>query len=439
VSRLSVETIRSPTLKEEVHRVVLPGGLPVYFCPKPEFRKRYACYSTFYGSVDNRFAAPGERQPSEVPDGIAHFLEHTLFETEEGNVSDLFARNGAHNNAYTSFSTTTYLFAAAERFYENLELLIRFVENPVFRPDKVEKEKGIIEQEIQRYRDDPSWVGYMGLLESLFVAHPLRIDIAGTAESIRRIDSETLHRCHRTFYHPRNMILFVIGELDRDQVFDFVAAKSRAGSAGAGGAPGSGWRIDRLYPAEPDAVARERFEKPMEVALPKLLIGYKETGVPLAGRELLMRELVNDFALDILFGRSSDAFTRLYVSELALDDFSAGYHTCAGVGFVAIGGETPNPEGLEAAVGGILDGVSSRGLDAAEFERHKRKFIGGFVRSFNSLEFIANHYTGYRFHGLDLFDVVDALERIRREEVLDRIRALASPGRRAVSLIRPRA
>ena len=165
---------RSPTLQEEVHRVELAGGLQVFFCPKPGFKKKYACYATHYGSVDSVFRGPGESEASTVPDGIAHFLEHTLFETEKGNVSDLFGRNGAYNNAATSFSSTSYLFASSDRFYENLELLVNFVENPVFDPGKVEKEKGIIEQEILRYQDEPGWVGYMGLLESLFKEHPFR-------------------------------------------------------------------------------------------------------------------------------------------------------------------------------------------------------------------------------------------------------------------------
>ncbi len=271
-----IETIRSETLREEVVRTTLPGGLAVYFCPKRGFRKRYACYSTFYGSVDSSFVTPSAERLT-VPDGIAHFLEHTLFETEKGNVSDLFARNGAYNNAATSFNTTTYLFASADRFFENLELLIDFVENPVFAPEKVEKERGIIEQEIQRYRDEPGWVGYMGLLESLFQNHPMRIDIAGTPESIASIDSETLHRCYRTFYDPRNMILFVVGDLDASEVFDRVAKVSRAGSPAANG---DGFGIERVFPDEPDTVASGRFEKKMDVAQPKLLLGYKETGVP---------------------------------------------------------------------------------------------------------------------------------------------------------------
>lgn len=430
---------RSPTLQEEVHRVELAGGLQVFFCPKPGFKKKYACYATHYGSVDSVFRGPGESGASTVPDGIAHFLEHTLFETEKGNVSDLFGRNGAYNNAATSFSSTSYLFASSDRFYDNLELLVNFVENPVFDPDKVEKEKGIIEQEILRYQDEPGWVGYMGLLESLFKEHPLRIDIAGTVESIYKIDSETLHRCYRTFYHPRNMILFITGDLDLDEIFGFVDARSRYGSAGAGAEDSGEWDVARVFPDEPGDVASPRFERDMEVALPKLLIGYKERGVPLKGPELLNRELTSEFALDLLLGRSSDAYADLYQAQLIQDDFSAFYYSCAGVAFVGMGGETPDPHGLRRALDTYLGDARDQGFQAEDFERQKRKYIGGFIRSFNSLEFIASNYTYYRFHDLDLFELVDALEAITREEVEERVKELFDPSRQAYSLISPRA
>ena len=440
------ETIRNETLREEVQHTTLAGDLPIFFCPKTGFQKKYACYATHYGSVDSVFRPPGASKtdaPVEVPDGIAHFLEHTLFETANGNVSDLFAKNGAYNNAATSFSTTTYLFASSDRFFDNLKLLIDFVENPVFDPAKVEKEKGIIEQEILRYKDDPGWVGYMGLLESLFEKHPLRIDIAGTAESIRKIDSESLHRCYRTFYSPRNMILFVTGDLDRDEVFEFVATQSRHGqprdgSSGADGEKAEDSEIERIYPDEPAEVVSEDFEERMEVALPKLLLGYKEVGVPVDGRELLIHDFTTEFALDILFGRGSDVFMQLYASQLILDDFSAYFYSCAGVGFVILGGETPDPSALRQALEKIISEVRDRPFAAEDFEREKRKFIGGFIRGFNSLEFIASHYTYYRFHDLDLFDTIDVLESIRQEDVEQRVQTLFDSSRQACARILPR-
>ena len=227
MSETSVERVENSLLRETVFHTRLPSGLGVSFCPKPGFQRKYACYSTKYGSIDNEFVVEDGRR-LHVPDGIAHFLEHTLFETEKGNVSDLFSLNGASNNAFTAFTHTTYLFSSSDRFYENLGLLVDFVETPAFRAEKVEKERGIIEEEIKGYEDSADWVSYMGILGNLFREHPIRIDIAGTAETIAKIDVETLQSCHDRFYRPSNMHLFVAGDLDCEDLFRFLAGRSRA-------------------------------------------------------------------------------------------------------------------------------------------------------------------------------------------------------------------
>jgi predicted Zn-dependent peptidase len=345
----------------------------------------------------------------------------------------------------TSFGTTTYLFSAADRFYENLGLLLEFVEGGSFAPEKVEKERGIIEQEIRMCRDDPGWISYMGLLESLFARHPLRIDIAGSPESIRSIDVAALERCYRTFYSPANMILFVIGDLDRDEVLRFVAESSafargerRPGPKGRGSRKEeAAGEIRRVYPVEVLPVARQEFRKEMEVAQPKLLLGLKEVNAPDSGRPFLERELVTEFALDVLFGRGSDGFQRLYEEQLVLDDFGASYQAAAGVGYAAVGGETPRPEDLRMAIGREIERVAAAGIPPADFDRQKRKFIGMFIRHFNSLEYIAANYTYVRFHGVDLFEAVDALGAVRREAVEARIRELAMAPR-AASVIVPK-
>ncbi len=434
---LTPERNHSPTLDEEVQSVVFPSGLTVLFCPKPGFKKKYACYSTFYGSVDSEFVEPSGTR-LKVPDGIAHFLEHTLFETEEGNVSDLFSKRGAYNNAATSFTTTTYLFASTDRFLDNLGLLVRFVENPVFRPDKVEKEKGIIEQEIKGYDDNPQWVSYMGLLENLFEKHPMRIDIAGTAETIRRIDSDTLHRCYRAFYHPSNMILFVVGDVDSAELFRFVAETSR--NVAAPSAPGSTetLRVERIYPEEPRAICCRETRKEMEVALPKLLLGFKEVTVPSSGDAFVLHDLSSEFALELLFGRSSDTFRELYEAQIALDDFGASYGMGAGIGYGIVGGDTPRPDQLRDEVLSRISRLIEKGISEEDFEREKRKFIGNFIRGFNSLEYIAGHYTYFRFHGFDLFRSVDLLARLEKEALEARIRALLDPANYASYVIIPK-
>lgn len=425
----------STALREEVQSLTLPSGLRVLYCPKPGFKKRYACYSTFYGSVDSEFVLPGEGH-IKVPDGIAHFLEHTLFETDEGNVSDLFAKNGAYNNAATSFTTTTYLFASTDRFYENLKLLLRFVEGPTFRPEKVEKEKGIIEQEIRGYEDSAGWVSYMGLLENLFAKHPMRIDIAGTVESIQGIDSETLHRCYRAFYHPTNMVLFVIGDLDAAELFDFVATTSNPAVALAG--QNGGGLVERIYAEEPTPIFRRETRKVMEVALPKLLLGFKETTAPTSGKDYMVRELASELALEILFGPSSNTFRELYEKQLVLDDFSASYSAGAGIGYAVVGGDTPQPDTLRDTLLERVGQLLGKGMDSEDFEREKRRFIGGFVRSFNSLEYIASHYTYYLFHGFGLFEAIDVLAEMTHAQVEERLQRLLDVENYATFVVEPK-
>jgi len=425
-----VKHVRNETLREEVFHTTLPSGLRVSFCPKPGFQKKYASYSTFYGSVDNMLVA-ADGAATQVPDGIAHFLEHSLFETDRGNASDLFALNGAYNNAATSFTTTTYLFAASELFWENLKLLVEFVEVPSFLAEKVEKERGIIEQEIRGYDDSPDWVSYTGLLEGLFQKHPIGIDIAGTVESIQPIDVPLLTSCYEQFYQPANMHLFVVGDLDRDELFAFVDKTSRPTASGTGS-------VERLYPDEPETVRRRRKVVEMDVAMPKLILGFKEIGVPTTGREFVQREFVSQMALDILFGRSSDAYSELYERQIIRDDFWSYYNCGAEIGYAMIGGDTPDAEALENELLERIDRLRGQPLDDDDFEREKRRFIGGFIRGFNSLEYIANNYTGYLFHEFELFDTIDVLGEITRELVEERVAAMLDPARCASFVVAPR-
>ncbi len=271
----------------------------------------------------------------------------------------------------------------------------------------------------------------MGLLENLFQKHSMRIDIAGTVESIAEIDVETLQSCYDRFYHPSNMHLFVAGDVERDELLEFVSSRSRVKD-------GVGGPIGRLYPEEPTEVANPETRRQMDVAMPKLLVGFKEANVPRSGKEFVLRELVSQMGLSLLFGRSSDAFLELYGKQLILDDFSSGYDAEAGIGFALVGGDTPNPDELLAEIHRHVEKTRESGLDDADFERGKRKFIGSFIRSFNSLEYISTNYTYYHFHDFDLFEAIDLLSEVRREMLEERLRELLRPEACASYVILPR-
>lgn len=416
-------------LNETLYTEKLPNGLQVYILPKPGFQKTYATFSTRYGSVDNHFQVQGKNE-EKVPDGIAHFLEHKMFEEPEGDVFASFAAKGASANAFTSFDRTVYLFSATEHLKENLTTLINFVQNPYFTDANVEKEKGIIGQEIKMYQDNPDWRAYFGLIEALYQVHPVHIDIAGTVESIARITKETLYECYHTFYHPENMNLFIVGGFDPEEVMELIRANQAAKTFQPQG------EIKRFFDPEPAEVRQKERIAVLPVSLPKCFIGFKEKPEGLTGRALLKRELVTKLMLDALFSPSSDIYQRLYDDTLISDSFGTEYNSAPDYAFSVIGGETRNPEELLARIKTELAAVLESGIAAETFERSRRKKLGGFLRMMNSPESLANEFTKYAFRDIDLFDILPVYEEIGLEEVNERLRSHFDWGTMSVSIVK---
>jgi predicted Zn-dependent peptidase len=423
-----METLAYPGVQETLYREVLPNGLEVVILPKEGFSKTYATFSTRYGSVDNRFAA-GDEPPITVPDGIAHFLEHKMFEEPTGDIFATFASQGASANAYTTFDRTVYLFSATEQIGANLETLLDFVQHPYFTDENVEKEKGIIEQEINMYRDNADWRVYFGLIDALYNVHPVRIDIAGTADSIRKIDKETLYRCYETFYHPSNMFLFVVGGVNPEEVMELV----RNNQAKKSFAPQN--PITRYFDAEPETVKEPRKTAVLPVSLPKCMIGFKESRPKLTGDALLRTELATKLMLDALLGSSSPIYHALYDDNLISDSFGHEYNSSEDYAFSVIGGETRDPNELAGRLREAIEAARASGLNEASFERTKRKKIGSYLRMLNSPEAIAGEFTRYRFRGADLFRLLPVYESITLAEANERLRDHFDWNRMAVSIV----
>jgi predicted Zn-dependent peptidase len=263
------KVIENKLLKEKIFWQKVEPGLEVFVLPKRGYNKKYATFATRFGSIDSHFVVEGEGQELVVPDGVAHFLEHKLFEEKEGNVFDRFAKLGASSNAFTNFTNTAYLFSSTDNFEECLEILLDFVQQPYFTEENVEKEKGIIEQEIRMYEDNPQWRIFFNLLAALYQKHPVRKDIAGTVESIRQIDKDVLYQCYRTFYHPSNMAVFVVGDVDPDKTMKQVADNiARHGHAPLG-------EIKRFYPQEGPNLAEKFVSQELVVSQPIINLGIK--------------------------------------------------------------------------------------------------------------------------------------------------------------------
>lgn len=407
-----MEKINFDQLQEELYHEKLSNGLNVYILPKKGFNKTFATFTTKYGSIDNNFVPLGKEEYVKVPDGIAHFLEHKLFEKEDGDVFQQFSRQGASANAFTSFTRTAYLFSSTSDVEKNLETLIDFVQDPYFSEKTVEKEKGIIGQEITMYDDNPDWRLYFGLIQNLYQNHPVKIDIAGTIESISHITKDLLYECYNTFYHPSNMLLFIVGPVDPNKFMDQV--RENQANKVYKDMP----EIKRQFEDEPVQVAEPKQVLEMNVQTSKCLIGMKALHVDQTGEDLLKNELTMNVLLDLLFGKSSENYNHLYNEGLIDETFSYDYTQEQGFGFAMVGGDTENPEKLADLLKNMLfQAKQGTSFTEEQLERAKKKKIGAFLRAVNSPEYIANQFTRYAFNDMNLFDVVPTLEKITLNDV----------------------
>lgn len=428
-----MDKITFDQLQEELYYEKLENGLDVYILPKKGFNKTYATFTTKYGSIDNHFLPPGKEEYVKVPDGIAHFLEHKLFEKEDGDVFQQFSKQGASANAFTSFTRTAYLFSSTSNVEMNLETLIDFVQDPYFTEKTVEKEKGIIGQEITMYDDNPDWRLYFGLIENMFKNHPVKIDIAGTIESISHITEDMLYECYETFYHPSNMLLFIVGPVDPDQIMTQV--RDNQSKKDYKEMP----EIKRQFEGEPSEAAKKKKVLEMNVQTSKCLVGIKSSTANQSGKEMLKNELSLNVLLDILFGKSSEQYSTLYSEGLIDDTFSFDYTQEQGFGFAMVGGDTNDPDRLAETLQKMLLDAREKGTISQEtLDRTKKKKIGAFLRAVNSPEYIANQFTRYAFNEMDLFDVVPTLESITLEDVENAAGNLISEERFTVCQVVPK-
>jgi len=421
-----------PILRDELYTERLENGLTVAVLVKPGYRQMTGRVAVHYGSIDSRFVNPQTGKAVHVPDGIAHFLEHKLFESPEGNVADRFSELGAEANAYTTYTHTVYYFTTTDQFNECLDLLLGFVQEPYFTAETVAKEQGIIDQEIRMYLDDPGWRSSANLLEALYVRHPVRIDIAGTVDSIRKIDKDLLYVCHRIFYHPSNMVVFVAGDLDPEQVVERVRA------AFAGREYPAQQEIERILPEEPPVINERRKMQELVVSQPILRLGFKEKEVGLTGLALLERDLLTSLLLDVVIGKGSALYTRLY--ECGLIDQRFGFEHVPEVSFghTYLTGPTHDPSELEARLLAGLHEAQQQGLAEADFERARRKLMGRVINLMNDLEGAAFLYIDGFFKQIGLFDLLPTLQSLTLEAANERLRSHFDPALAAASIIYPR-
>lgn len=383
-----------------------PSGLRVFLYPKEKSSTTYAIFSTKYGSIDSCFQRSDEPAPETVPEGIAHYLEHKLFESEDGDAFQRYAETGASANAYTSFENTSYLFSCTDRLYDSLEILLDFVQSPYFTEETVRKEQGIIGQEIKMYDDDPQWRVMFNYLRAMYHAHPIRQDIAGTVESIAQITPDHLYRCYRTFYNLHNMAFVLAGSFDVDRVCQLLDQMLK---------PCDPVTVRRVFPDEPASVARPRVEEALSVALPLFQFGYKLPGTaPRGEKDLAAAEVL----LEVLASEASPLFRRLLDSGLVNESsFASEFFEGEGYATLMFGGESNDPEAVAAAITEELLRLRQEGIDPAAFERSRRSLYGQNLAALNSTASIANAILSLTFKGRELFSYIHALAGITVADV----------------------
>ncbi len=421
-----------PLIKDTLYTERLENGLTVFVLRKPGYKQATGRVAAHYGSVDSRFVDPKTGSPVQVPDGIAHFLEHKLFEDETGNVTDKFSELGADSNAYTTYTHTVYYFSTTQNFDACFDLLLNFVQTPWFTDESVDKEQGIIEQEIRMYLDDPSWRSSANLLEALYVDHPVRIDIAGTVESIHEINKDTLYLCHRTFYHPSNMMVFVAGDVDPQRVITMV--RDSFAKHTYTHQP----EIQRMLPTEPGQVNEKRRTQKLVVSQPLLRMGFKDQRVGLRGHDMLEQDLLTAVVLDAVCGRGSQLYTDLYEAGLIDQRFGFEYSPDETFGYSYFAGPTRDPAALESRLLAGLAEARRSGLVEADFERARKKTIGRAVHLMNDLDSIAFIFIDAFFKGVDLAEMIPVAQGLTLQAANDRLRTHFDPEHAAVSLIEPK-
>ncbi len=421
-----IREVKSERLGESYFEIDHPSGLKILVYPKKNYAATYAVFGTRYGSIDTEFRLNGEEKFTCVPEGIAHFLEHKLFESEDLDAFERYAKTGASANAYTSFDKTCYLFSCTGKFQESLEILLDFVTHPYFTEKTVQKEQGIIGQEIQMCRDEAGWEALFSLLRAMYKTHPVRIDIAGTVESIAEITPELLYKCYETFYNFSNMVLCVAGNVTLDEVLSVADRLLK---------PQKPIQIERKFHREPREVAESYTEETLSVAFPIFSLGFKEA---VETPERSLREiLISDIILEAVAGKTSAFYSELLEAGLINTSFESEYFCGYGYAAWIFTGESPDGREVQKRITARIRALQESGISKADFERIRKKLYGRSIMQFNDIDGIANAMVSAYFCKEGLFDETEILQSLTLDEVNARLRTALQTDCASLSVIKP--
>lgn len=402
------EIIENAKIGEKYIRVKHSSGCTVCLYPMEKFSSVYAMFGTKYGSVDTTFKTDEDEDFITVPEGIAHYLEHKLFESEDCDAFAEFAKTGANTNAYTSFDNTVYLFSCTQNFEENLEILLKFVQNPHFTDENVEKERGIIEQEINMYQDDPSWRVFFNCLQAVYYNNPIRISIAGSTESIAKINKELLYRCYNTFYNLNNMVISIAGNFNVDKALEICDKYLK---------PSKDHKLEKILPDEPYEVKEKSVTIKLPCSQPLFSIMYKFS--KMTSRESQKAYITYTILLETCLGCTSSFYTEMYKQGLINETFNVGVSYCRGVFLCVIDGESKEPFILKEKINSELKRLRTELPNREEFENIKKRTYGGFLYYFENVSSNAASMFNAEMLGISVFDSIDIVSELTYEDILE--------------------
>lgn len=401
-----MQIIENSKVKEKLYIEKLKNVLTVMIIPKRGIQKKYIIWGTNYGSNDNRFIVPGENEITEVPKGVAHFLEHKMFEQENGrNSLDVLTDIGVSANAYTTNDHTAYLYEATDNFYEALDEFMDYVQHPYFTDENVEKEKGIIGQEIMMYDDYPQWKVYLNALECMYYNNPVKLDITGTIETISHIDKDILYKCYKTFYNPSNMAMVVAGDFEPEKLLEEI--KKRLVNNKSNG------EIKRIFDEEPQEIVKSYVEQNMEVSMPLFTIGIKDT--PAEEKERVRKNIAIEILLNMIIGASSDLFKELYNKGNCYWSPSIEYDFNKNYAHILLTGQSNNPQELFEMFKQQVKYSIENGLNEEDVERTKKMIYGEYIKEYDDVVDISRMFLSDYFKGINSFDYLENVEIVNLE------------------------
>lgn len=423
-----MQIIENIKLKEKLYVEKLENGLTVMILPRKTTQKKYAMWGVNFGSIDNHFINPDNNKEIKIPDGVAHFLEHKMFEQENGiNSLDTLSSLGVDANAYTTNDYTTYLFECTDNFYEALDELMDYVQHPYYTDENVEKEKGIIGQEINMYDDYPTWKVYMNAMECLYHNNPVKLDIAGTIESITPITKETLYDCYNTFYTPSNMLMVITGDFEPEKLIQEI--KNRIVKNENKG------EIKRIYPEEPEEINKEKIEAVMDVNNPIFVIAIKDKTLE-NETEQVKKHIAIEILLNIIVGKSSKLYKELYETGMVMAPLDLDYEFSKQYAHIAISGQSNEPERVMKELKKEIEKLKKEGLEKQQFERIKKKIYGDYITEYNDISGVARMLMADYFKGINSFEYIENHKQVTKEYAEKILKEIFDENKMVISIVK---